>query len=601
MTHKEKALCWVLPLQDGETKGEDLLARAEVEAAFSSIVTDGSLPIGLHNRLIISRTSETQQFDALLSIDIARAPCAFEVQANAAEVASFAYRTAYTNLLLWAGDSHLAISDLQTQTLLWQGGAFQVVLPTQRILEASAVDKSAVDQPDYVKALVAYAWNRSVLNLYRDKDFNSSPASRKKNEYLAHAFHKYKAKFFPRLARSLINITAGGSTSCVLDPMAGSGTTCVEAGLMGLPCMGFDIDPLSSLISNVKSHAFDRRQAVLADLISHLNSPGRADRKQLDLFSEQVEREPLPRFIASKIPQDTVERIESDYARISSIVDATTQGIEHQLARLALSHAISTKISLRWMGTGDNRFALEIASSELPNIYVRHLKMISQRLNVFDRLVSAGIIHEPPTSLIARADARHIPLPCNTVSSIVTSPPYLPAASGRETYLRSRAPAIVMLGLLTEEDVLETEKRMLGSILVPNIDTTDPVPPTVQSLVDWMLPQRARSPKAGPTRRYFESLKVILREMHRVLEPGGMCGLVVSSRHMFYEMVTRDIVQSFDMASAIVELATQPEYQVNLEPINSIEIELPKMDFVQRPASRHAYSESIILLRKPSG
>ena len=37
--------------------------------------------------------------------------------------------------------------------------------------------------------------------------FKKNGSSRHQREYLGHGIHKYKAKFFPRFARSLINIT----------------------------------------------------------------------------------------------------------------------------------------------------------------------------------------------------------------------------------------------------------------------------------------------------------------------------------------------------------------------------------------------------------
>ena len=67
--------------------------------------------------------------------------------------------------------------------------------------------------------------------------------------------------------------------------------------------------------------------------------------------------------------------------------------------------------------------------------------------------------------------------------------------------------------------------------------------------------------------------------------------MVVSSQHQFYELVSRAVVRKFDMVSAITQIATEPAYGVGMERIGAIEIELPKMDFVQRPAGRHAYFE----------
>ena len=73
--------------------------------------------------------------------------------------------------------------------------------------------------------------------------------------HLGHDIHYYKAKFFPRLARALINICER-NVPCgqhrVMDNFVGSGTTLLEASTLGISSIGIDIDPLSVLISRAK-------------------------------------------------------------------------------------------------------------------------------------------------------------------------------------------------------------------------------------------------------------------------------------------------------------------------------------------------------------
>jgi hypothetical protein len=154
-----------------------------------------------------------------------------------------------------------------------------------------------------------------------------------------------------------------------------------------------------------------------------------------------------------------------------------------------------------------------------------------------------------------------------------------------------------MLGLLKEKEIFKLEEGMIGSISAVPGETWH-APKSVMELVEWMTLQRARGPKAIPTLLYFESLTRVLREIARVLRPEGVCAMVVSSQHQFYELVSREVVRKFDMVSAITQIATEPAYEVGMERIGAIEIELPKMDFVQRPAGRHAYSETTILFKK---
>ena len=70
--------------------------------------------------------------------------------------------------------------------------------------------------------------------------------------YATHGLHAYAAKCPPQLLRyGLRYYSKLGET--VMDPMAGSGTTLVEARLLGRNVIGYDIDPLARLIAQLKS------------------------------------------------------------------------------------------------------------------------------------------------------------------------------------------------------------------------------------------------------------------------------------------------------------------------------------------------------------
>lgn len=73
------------------------------------------------------------------------------------------------------------------------------------------------------------------------------------NQYLTHWYYPYKAKFHPQMVKALMNWMGLGPGQIVLDPFAGSGTTLVEANLIGVNGIGIDIDPLCRLISQVKT------------------------------------------------------------------------------------------------------------------------------------------------------------------------------------------------------------------------------------------------------------------------------------------------------------------------------------------------------------
>ena len=69
-----------------------------------------------------------------------------------------------------------------------------------------------------------------------------------------HGFHKYPAKFIPQIPKWAIKkYLDGHKHKTVFDPFCGSGTTLVESNISGNNAIGIDIDPLSALISKVKT------------------------------------------------------------------------------------------------------------------------------------------------------------------------------------------------------------------------------------------------------------------------------------------------------------------------------------------------------------
>ncbi len=89
--------------------------------------------------------------------------------------------------------------------------------------------------------------DNSLLKSY-DWDFVDTSSSNG-----VHSIHSYPAKFIPQIPRQLIKLFANDKSRVILDPFCGSGTTLVEAILKGFDAWGIDINPVSCLISRVKT------------------------------------------------------------------------------------------------------------------------------------------------------------------------------------------------------------------------------------------------------------------------------------------------------------------------------------------------------------
>jgi DNA modification methylase len=79
--------------------------------------------------------------------------------------------------------------------------------------------------------------------------------TRSLNQYLTHWIYPYKGKFHPQMVRALLNIIELQEGDTVLDPFSGSGTTALEAQLLGINFIGMDISPLCVIQGRVKTES----------------------------------------------------------------------------------------------------------------------------------------------------------------------------------------------------------------------------------------------------------------------------------------------------------------------------------------------------------
>ena len=111
-------------------------------------------------------------------------------------------------------------------------------------------------------------YDQLIRPSYQGGVFNRT---RSVNQYLTHWIYPYRGKFHPQMVRALLNILEAQPGWRVLDPYVGSGTTAVEASLLGIDCIGVDISPLCALLTRVKTRSVEavaeiraRVQALLA-------------------------------------------------------------------------------------------------------------------------------------------------------------------------------------------------------------------------------------------------------------------------------------------------------------------------------------------------
>ncbi|MFI5165763.1 MAG: helix-turn-helix domain-containing protein [Thermoanaerobaculales bacterium] len=73
-----------------------------------------------------------------------------------------------------------------------------------------------------------------------------------KTSYATHGLFPYRGKFHPQMVKALLNVMGLKPGEVVLDPMAGSGTTSVEAALMGIDSVAVDASPFCAFLARTK-------------------------------------------------------------------------------------------------------------------------------------------------------------------------------------------------------------------------------------------------------------------------------------------------------------------------------------------------------------
>lgn len=402
----------------------------------------------------------------------------------------------------------------------------------------------------------------------------------------AHGLHKYKAKFFPRLIRTfLVTESQNKGEILVLDPFVGSGTTLIESAFLGYKSIGVDIDKLSCLISDSK--------------VSLLNTLPSSIQKETKTYYDTNEgilhNYKFPSWISKKFDRWETTHERDIYEKTISELTTNLDNLNgaKQLFQTAVSDALTRKFNIRMMGTGVARFALEIQKTSLNKIVNENIKFLSKASGIINILKS---VYEIDLDLpkIINGNATSLKIEDNTIDIILTSPPYLPASSGREDYLIGKSISITALNLMNEEEIKKAEEGSVGSMKNKTILTEKDLPNAVYELYNFLKNDTLRSIKAEPTYNYYKDIKKSLEESFRVLKPKSRAIYVIGKESVFYTFKNREVIFKVECDEIFGEIAKGVGFKI----IEVVNIELNKKNKNARPRALDKYYESVFILEK---
>jgi DNA modification methylase len=430
---------------------------------------------------------------------------------------------------------------------------------------------------------------------------------------LSHDIHYYKAKFFPRMARSIIN-TYGSDPDRIIDNFVGSGTALLEASQLGAPSIGYDIDPLSVFISNTKLQALEYDSASLEDQVEHLRhtllelsdsestnqskiGQFNSDSTQLQTHipdMNEIEGIEFPDWLMAnqKMTEKKAEEIGKKIRILQHVVShADSQFTE--LFRVLMSDVISRKIKFRFLGTGVGRFSLTFTKTPMEKNFISAMEKYV-KVAAISEWIQENLNIDYVSATALRADARELPCEENEFDFLITSPPYLPASSGRESYAKARAPSLIALGIFEPDQIADLAGDAIGSMDPKNIPLGD-LTEQERDLVEWLLNDDLREIKGPPTAKYFLDMRKTFEEMRRILEPGAKAVMVSGKQSTFYESESRETLYTAEAAEMLADEAEIAGFEL-LE-LQDIQLEKPNKN--ARPRSLDDYYETLIVLQNP--
>lgn len=239
--------------------------------------------------------------------------------------------------------------------------------------------------------------------------------------YLGHDLHPYPAKFIPQIPANLIAALSRRG-EIVWDPFGGSGTTALEALLLGRRAISSDVNPLSTLITDAKCTALSPEQR---DALRGLHTRLRSLADAHDVERLVAAAWPKVKHHAPAVPNlddwfctNALRELAYVQAEIATLEDVAAE----RFARVAMS-SIVVLVSNQ---DGETRYARR--EKGLPP---------GRALRLFSQALAEGLVkHEPMEDLLGyrkpstlTLDARALPaddsaLPADSLDLVVTSPPY---------------------------------------------------------------------------------------------------------------------------------------------------------------------------------
>ncbi len=351
--------------------------------------------------------------------------------------------------------------------------------------------------------------------------------------YATHGLHPFAAKCPPQLVRYGLRYYSKQG-ELVLDPMVGSGTTLVEARLMGRNAIGYDLDPLAHLIAQVKSSPISDEEIQKAYTAV-------IERTRNDLAV--IKSGSMPADLQRRVVLPEFENRDYWFSRDVALALAVLSfHIHHTRMSIAARNFLWVAFSSLILSKNSVANARDIIHSrhhfwrhpEPPDVldkFSSRIKRMRKQMGDFQ----LRCLKSPPSVVKAElGDARRLPLENETIDLIFTSPPYATALD----YPRAHFLAVAWMQSVFGVSLQEYRKKgatYIGSErgrLAGDFAICDQLAEfkLARFVILQLSKQSARHAKL--IQRYFNDMNQVLAEMARVLKVRRHAIIVVCPSHL---------------------------------------------------------------------
>jgi DNA modification methylase len=342
-------------------------------------------------------------------------------------------------------------------------------------------------------------------NIPIDHSWAFTDATRKDTGYITHAYHSYPAKFIPQLAGRLIEMYSAVG-DLVVDPFMGCGTTLVEAKVRGRTSAGTDINPVAHLISSAKINALEPLSIT------------EAFHALVRRFAKYDEQDAITIPIHERLDFWYRPSEKHKLAFLYQAILAIPQEAHRQFFLCGFSNIL--KSCSIWMQKSNKptRDMKKIPADPFVAFQKQVKAMLRGNLAYYEMLRTNGYLEVKADAYCQ--DARQSPAADNSVSLVVTSPPYVTSYEYADLH---QLPA---LWFAYTDDLSQFRKQFIGTAYHHKRDMQ-----THSTIANSIVAQLTHKHKksADEVAHYFGEMFEVFQEMHRVLKVGGKICVVIGN------------------------------------------------------------------------